>query len=297
MSGSIRILLIQSNPEYAAFLKDRLLRESQPAFHLKTAFTFQEAQEKLLLNDADIILLELSLPDSQGLETFERIQTLAPSVPIVLLISMKDEMLALRAVQRGAQDYLFKAEDESKLLPRVIRCAVERQRVKTELITMSFLDDLTGLYNRRGFCVLAEQQFKLAKRMKKGFILFLADLDDFKQINDMFGHIQGDAALRQTASMLRRTFRQSDILSRLGGDEFAMIAIEAVPESGNVIRARLENVFDDFYLGKAQGYKLGLSLGWAYFDPEKPASFEQLFESADALLYQNKRVRSRRSIS
>jgi two-component system cell cycle response regulator len=290
----IRILLVQTNPDYAAFVKDKLSRESQNTFHVKTAASLQEAQERLLLNDIDLVLLELFLPDSQGLETYERIQLQAVAIPVIILSSMKDELTALRAVQRGAQDYLLKAEDEGKLLPRAIRCAVERQRVKAELMTMSFMDDLTGLYNRRGFCVLSEQHLKLARRNKKGFLLFLADLDGFKQINDYYGHAQGDAGLRQTAALLRRTFRQSDILARIGGDEFAMIAIDASPESAVLIQNRLETTFDEFHFGKSQGYKLSLSAGVAHFNYENPVSFEQLFETADALLYQNKRARTRR---
>lgn len=292
-----RILLVQENPEYAAFVKNRLNQETQAVFHVKSASTLQEALEQLLSNDIDIILAELSLPDSKGLEIFEKIQSQAPSVPIVILAALADEMNALRAVQKGAQDYVLKIEDEGKLLPRVIRLAIERHRVKTELINMSFADDLTGLYNRRGFSVLAEQQLKCARRSKKGFYLFLMDLDGFKQINDTFGHAQGDSALRHTAALLRKTFRQSDVIARIGGDEFAVLAIESSVDSASIIQQRFETMFEESAAGKSQSYKLSLSSGAAYFDPNDPVSFERLFEIADGFLYQQKRSRTSRRLT
>lgn len=288
-----RVLLVQENPEYALFVKNRLAQEIQTAYQVKTADTLQGALEQLLASDIDIILVELSLPDAQGIEIFEKIQSQSPAVPVVILATLSDEMSALRAVQKGAQDYVLKIEDEGRLLPRVIRCAIERHRVKTELINMSFADDLTGLYNRRGFSMLAEQQLKCARRSKKGFYLFLMDLDGFKQINDTFGHAQGDIALRHTSALLRKTFRQSDVIARIGGDEFAVLAIESNADSAAIIQQRLETIFDEGVAGKLPAYKLSLSSGAAYFDPAQPVSFEQLFEVADGFLYQQKRSRSR----
>ncbi len=290
----IRVLLIQENPDYAAFLKDLLAKEPNTTFHLKSVATLQQALERLSPKDIDIVLLELSLPDSSGLKSFEAIQTQSPATPVIILTNLTEELTALRAVQKGAQDYLLKAEDEGKLLPRIIRCAIERNRVKNELLNLSFADDLTGLYNRRGFMVLVEQQMKFAKRSKKGFFLILFDLDDFKQINDLYGHIQGDAALTQTAGIFRKCFRQSDIVSRIGGDEFAVLAIEADPVSLAIIYERLDNAFEQFNLEKNRPYKVNFSAGSAYYDPEKPVSFEQLFDTADAVLYQQKRFKSSR---
>ena len=290
----VRILLVQDNLEYAAFLKQRFSQESGTQFHIKSVTTLHEAVERLSTKDIDVILLELSLPDSKGIKTFEKIQAQAPSIPVIILTYLQEELTALRAVQKGAQDYLLKAEDESRLLPRVIRCAIERNRVKNELLNLSFSDDLTGLYNRRGFMVLAEQQFKFARRSKKGFFLILIDLDDFKPINDLYGHAQGDAALTYTAGILRKCFRQSDVLSRLGGDEFAILAIEANPDSMPTLYQRLDRAFEHFNLEKNQPYKLSLSAGSAYYDSEKNVSFEQLFETADAMLYQQKRLKSRK---
>jgi diguanylate cyclase (GGDEF)-like protein len=87
-------------------------------------------------------------------------------------------------------------------------------------------DELTGLYNRRGFFVSAQQQLKLANRYNKGIFIFSADLDDLKIINDNFGHKTGDSALVETANILKKTFRESDIIARIGGDEFVILGME-----------------------------------------------------------------------
>ncbi len=291
-TSTIQIFLVQENAEYPALLQRQLETEKSFSFQLQNKKTLQAAQEYLSTGQPDIIFLELSLPDSRGVETFEKIQQAAPQVPIVILASLEDELQALRAVEKGAHDYLLKNQEEGALLLRVLRCTLERHRVRQELLNLSVTDELTGLYNRRGFSVLAEQQIKLARRSKQGFLLMVMDLDQFKQVNDLHGHLEGDAALHQTGELLRKTFRESDVIARMGGDEFSVLAIDAKPETIETIYRRLEEVFDQCNLAKKRPYKLALSAGAAYFNPETPLSFEQLFETADHKLYEHKRSKS-----
>ena len=292
MSNQItRILLVQDNPEYVTFLKERLNKELNAIYEIRSASTLKGALDFLATGKVDIILLELSLPDSRGLETFEKIQSIASSIPIVILTSLDDEIVALHAVQKGAQDYLLKGEVEGKLLPRVIRYAIERHRLKAELINLSFADDLTGLHNRRGFFVFTDQQIKLARRAKRGFLMILADLDGLKQINDTYGHPQGDIAIGKAAELIRNTFRKSDIVARIGGDEFAILAIEAGRESLETITRRLEANFESYNARKTHEYKLSISVGAVYFDPDKPVLVEQMVLAADEALYGNKKSR------
>ncbi len=286
-----RILLVQDNPDYVTFLKDRLNKELNAIYEIRSASTLKGAVDFLATGKVDIILLELSLPDSRGLDTFDRIQAVGSTTPIVVLTSLDDEIVALHAVQKGAQDYLLKGEVEGKLLPRVIRYAIERHRLRAELINLSFADDLTNLHNRRGFFVFSDQQIKMARRSKRGFLMILADVDGLKQINDTYGHPQGDIALTKAAELIRKTFRKSDILARIGGDEFAILAIEAGRESLETITRRLETNFDAYNAEKNHEYKLSLSVGAVYFDPEKPLLVEQLVMAADEVLYSNKKNR------
>ncbi len=135
--------------------------------------------------------MDLDLPDSEDLGTFERAYAFAPDVPIVVLTGMEDEEMALDMVKSGAQDYLVKGEVGPDLLLRSIRYAVERHHLTSALRSLSLIDDLTGLYNRRGFSDLGEQHLKLARRTARAVLLVYVDVDDLKTINDTLGPSKG----------------------------------------------------------------------------------------------------------
>src|SRR5260370_1951340 len=111
--------------------------------------------------------------------------------------------------------------------------------LQAELGSLALADEFTGLYNRRGFMAVAERQLKLGRRSGRGMLLFMMDIDGMKQINDSFGHFEGDCALKRMSDVLEETFRDSDVVARLGGDEFAVLAIEADGHSESTIKARL----------------------------------------------------------
>src|SRR5215471_9810632 len=125
------------------------------------------------------------------------------------------------------------------LLRRALLCATKQYMLQTELSNLALKDELTGLYNRRGFLALADRQLKLARRSGRSLLLFFIDVDGLKEINDVFGHAEGDAALKCAAEALETTFRDSDVIARFGGDEFAVLAIEASDQNEATIRERL----------------------------------------------------------
>lgn len=153
---------------------------------------------------------------------------------------------------------------------------------------LSLTDELTGLYNRRGFVTLAQQQLKLANRTKRGMLVLFADLDKMKWINDAFGHREGDLALIETAGILKDSFRDSDIIARISGDEFAVVAMEATPDHAALLESRLGQKVDEHNAKGKRDYNLSISVGIAYYDPEKPCSIDELLNEADVLMYQNK---------
>ena len=169
------------------------------------------------------------------------------------------------------------------------RDVTERKRLEEQLRSMSVMDELTSLYNRRGFLTLSEKQFELAKRSRKGMLLFFADLDDLKWINDTLGHQQGDRALVNTARILKATFRQSDIIGRMGGDEFAVLVINATLKTGKMLTTRLRNEIDALNRAGSDSYNLSLSVGVAHYDPRRPSSLEEMLTTADTLMYEEKR--------
>ena len=270
-------------------LRETLVEEGEAPYEFRLAANFVEAQQCLLTGTFDLMLCDLTLPGLAGLATFRRLHEFMPDVPIIVLSALRDEALAVQAVQEGAQDYLVKGVD-LRLLPRAMRYAVERHRLQQSLRNLSLTDELTGLYNRRGFFTLAERQLKFAARAEQGMLLLFADLDGMKGINDTFGHHIGDQALRRTAELLKATLRESDLIARLGGDEFVILAMESRPDGGDSLKQRLRDGIAISNAGGDTPFQLSLSLGIIRFDPQYPRPLHEMLASADGLMYQEKRA-------
>ena len=173
----------------------------------------------------------------------------------------------------------------------IARDVTARKRQEAALRTLTLIDELTGLYNRRGFLMLAERHLKLAVRKKQSVFLLFCDVDELKQINDTFGHREGDRALIDAGGLLRRTFRSADIIARLGGDEFTVFPLEASDESGDLLRERLEENLRAHHAEHQRPYRLSMSVGVARFEPGSPWTMDRLLEEADRRLYRDKRSR------
>lgn len=289
---SIKILLVEDNHEYAWMLRLILSQVSPNHYDITHVERLADAIENLRKDSYDVILLDLTLPDSRGFITFSQIYEHAAHIPIVLMTAMNDKDLALRAVRAGAQDYLVKGEMDVNRLVLAMQYAVERHQMVENLRRLSLLDELTGLLNRRGFLALAEQQLKIARRANRPLMMFYADLDGLKSINDQFGHAEGDRALKRVASVLRETFRSSDLIARLGGDEFTVLAIDAPVDHQPGITSRLKENIERNNLQNSGG-QLSLSVGIAIFDPSQPnADLVQLLAQADEQLYTQKNLKN-----
>jgi diguanylate cyclase (GGDEF)-like protein len=163
-----------------------------------------------------------------------------------------------------------------------------REKLEEELISLSITDPLTGLHNRRGFITLAGQQLKLSDRNKRGVQLYFADMDGLKWINDTLGHEEGDKALIEAATVFKETFRISDIIARLGGDEYAALAVDIAEANSEIFAARLQSLIDTRNNQKSRRYRLSISVGCSYYDPENPCSLDELMARADQLMYEQK---------
>lgn len=166
----------------------------------------------------------------------------------------------------------------------------ERKNYEAKLHHMSITDDLTGLFNRRGFMVMADRQLKLACRQKENIFLLYADFDNMKWINDTFGHQMGDNALIETATILKRTFRQADLIGRVGGDEF--IALITDHENNNPLEqvmARFEKKIANANSLENRKFKIMLSTGTVQYDHNSACSIDDLMIKADQLMYEDKR--------
>ncbi len=172
----------------------------------------------------------------------------------------------------------------------VARDATKRKEEEEKIRLMAICDTLTGLYNRGGFTALAQEQIKEAARKRKKLLLFFIDLDGLKDINDTWGHEEGDRAIKKTAAILRATFRSTDIIGRLGGDEFAALVLDS-PELPEVILKRLEEKADDGNMSSRLPYRLSMSTGVAGYDPLQPCSIDELMSQADQRMYIRKKER------
>jgi two-component system, cell cycle response regulator len=286
------LLVVEDNP-LDAHLVRAMLQVCGIGGESVLAGTLSETRACLQQQRFDLILLDLSLPDTTGLDTLRQVRALTPETPIVVLTGRDDQETALQAVREGAQDYLNKEGLDGDVLARAIRYAIERQRLLSEIRAMSLRDELTGLYNRRGFFALAEQQLRVAARTGCCFALFFVDLDGMKQINDVLGHAEGDHAIREASSLLTAAFRASDIVARIGGDEFVVLAAEVQEEGTDVILRRLAERLAGVNAGAGRRYALSVSVGAVVHDPSRPISVDELLSRADSAMYAQKRGKSR----
>jgi diguanylate cyclase (GGDEF)-like protein len=284
----VRVLLIEDNPGDARLIKEALAESSATRFQVEVVQTLADGLVRLAEEDIDAALIDLSLPDSVGLETFHRARAGAEGIPIIVLTGLDDDTVASAAVNAGAQDFISKNRVQPDSLARAIRYAIERQRMLQQVRQMAVLDELTGLNNRRGFVLVCQHLWQLANRNGKRLALLFLDLDGLKQINDGYGHAQGDRALVDMADVLRHTFRKADVLGRLGGDEFVVLLAEAGSEGAVRALERLRANVDAFNQEAARPYRLSVSVGLSWYDPAVPAPVDALIEQADRAMYVEK---------
>ncbi len=161
----------------------------------------------------------------------------------------------------------------------------EQELAASQLAT---LDDLTMISNRRGFAMLAEKTLQMSARNGLPASLIAIDLDKFKQINDQFGHAEGDKALIAFTDILKNTFRESDLYARMGGDEFSVLLTNTTEEQALDSMMRLRNQVNDFNEKSGLQYQLEFSAGICPVDFRKKLDLNSLLEESDLLMYKNK---------
>lgn len=171
----------------------------------------------------------------------------------------------------------------------VIEDITDRKRMEEEIKALAITDQLTGLYNRRGFITLSEQQLKVAERAGSRLLLLFADLDGMKWINDNLGHLRGDDALIGTAKILKKVFREADIIARVGGDEFAVLALGTSREYPDLLKDRMQQQIDLYNRSHNGDYHLSLSIGIVESDPGNVFFIDELMSCADERMYENKK--------
>ncbi len=226
-----KVLLVEDDELDAKLVKYRLDEDAEHEFLLETVGTLESACGRISQGDIDVILADLSLPDSNNRET--TLQTLtekASGVPIIVLTGYRDTSFELDSVRKGIQDYVIKDQVTRHLLVQVILHAIERQRLKQEnknlldqFERLTLLDPITELLNRRGLQKIFSREIAWLKKNNTTLPAILLDLDDFKRVNDTFGYVVGDEVLKHVAAELLNTLRATDYVFRIGGDEFVIL--------------------------------------------------------------------------
>jgi two-component system cell cycle response regulator len=241
----------------------------------------------------DVLLLESTLTPHFVSRMTTQVRNKLPNLPILLLPDIHGAVEQLEGLSEvgGRPSRVSAAAGNNPTaadtIARTLRYTHDRLGLQRTLLQMALRDDLTGLHNRRGFMALATRNLRWARDAKQNMLMFFADLDGLKSINDQYGHGEGDRAISRAAACIERTFRKFDVTGRLSGDEFVALIQEEPGRGAEAICQRLRLNLADCS-GAENRYKLSLSVGVAHFDPDKPSTLQDLMRQADIALYERK---------
>ena len=274
------ILIIDDDAVILKFMKIVLEMEG---YECETAISSQAALERVQRTPFDIMITDIVMPGMNGLELTGKAKGIRPNMSVIITTGFVDNFSYDKAIEAGASDFIKKPFTEKELIARI-----KHVKMQQEIRNLTLRDELTGIYNRRGFFALVEYQFNLAKRSKTGMFMLYADLDNLKIINDTLGHQEGDRALTMAADILRKNFRQSDIIARIGGDEFVVFPVGTSADCVDKILERLQKALEAYNAENNRGYSLSISAGISFYDPERPCTIDDLLAAADRSMYERK---------
>ncbi|MBN1216112.1 MAG: EAL domain-containing protein [Candidatus Lokiarchaeota archaeon] len=298
----INILIIEDNPGDVKIIEKILSEIETTIYNLVCKVNLSDGIKYALIKKPDIILLDLMLSDSHGLETLKIIREKVSRIPIVVLTGIDDEEIGVQAVKFGAQDYLVKNYIQSRIFSRVILYAIERSKAEEEIKFLAYYDYLTKLPNRRYFLERFNATIASAGRYNRISAILFLDIDDFKLINDSLGHKIGDLLLIDISKRLKKCIRKSnfnysnkkietfiDVVARLGGDEFVISLIEiSNPEDSSKIAKRIVHELSHPYYVEDHEIYITASIGIALY-PSDGENTETLLKHADIAMYQAKK--------
>jgi two-component system, cell cycle response regulator len=275
------IIVVDDDVALLNMLKNSLSLEG---YRCETALSAASALELINKTPFDIMISDIVMSDMNGLELTKKAKELRPDMAVIITTGYIEDFSFDDAIEAGATDFIKKPFTLKELIARIKQTNLQR-----EIRSLLLRDELTGIYNRRGFLTLAEHLLKIAKRQKKGMFMLYTDLDDLKQINDTLGHQEGDKALIDVANILKENYRESDIIARIGGDEFVVIPIAFEGDRVDIVLNRLQKALEIHNSTSNRKYKLSLSSGIAFYDPKYPCSIDELLAQADKSMYEHKK--------
>lgn len=273
--GKIKILLIEDNPGDVRLIQEALNEAPDGPMVLRHADRLSSGLDMLTMAGIDVVLLDLGLPDGNGLDTVHRVRAQAPRVPIVVLTMAHDMTTAVRAMQAGAQDYLFKDEFHGEALARALRYAVERHRLQEELRTLTLIDALTGQYNRRGFIAVGDYVLRRAAQLGESVLLALAEVANVDTIVADVGITEGKSRLAHVAKALQAALAPMDVLAHISDFRFAVLVPGCRPGADtDAAIARWHGAVRDGFL---------LRVCVQHFGAERPRGLAELLSATEEL--------------
>ncbi len=291
--GAPRVLLVEDSPVQARVVTAQLEQGWGTTDATEVARSLTQAIDALQHDTFNCVLLDLGLPDADGLEAVKRVRSAAPGVAIVVLSGQEDETLALMAVREGAQDYLVKGRVDHDQIVRAISYAIERKQQEAVLVHQALYDGLTGLANRAQLLSRIDIAVSRTQRHDEHSAVIFLDLDGFKPVNDRYGHAVGDRVLVEVAQRLAAiAARRTDLVARLGGDEFVMLCEDTTHAQAALIVSRIRSeLTKPIEIGAGPPIIVGMSVGVAIADSSGTAP-NDLLRDADSAMYADKTSRN-----
>jgi diguanylate cyclase (GGDEF)-like protein len=284
-SPALGVLIVSGDATIAGSLE--YLLSLARGTRVQRATTIASACVTLSKQCIDAVLVDLAMIDGTELAELTRLGRSGP--PTVLGLLRQDCALrTTEALQAGAQECLVFSDLTTDRLMRSLRQGIERQRVQQRLTDLALRDELTGLYNRRGFFAIGEHLRRECLRNARNLAVARVDVDGLKAINESLGRAAGDQAIAATASILRCTFRESDVVARLDGDDFVAIALDVDRAAAARVLARLDEALVQHNLLTGTPYRLSFSAGASVLAPPDRPTLNDLLATADHALYANK---------
>jgi len=280
----LTILVIEDHPDQRELLAIVLQREG---YRVVTAANGLEALEKLEVENVQIALSDIMMPKMDGFELIKRIRTnpALKSIYLILITARIQEGDRVRGLDLGADDYITKPFSFSELLARV-RVGSRVVHYQQHLEYQTQVDSLTGLFNRRAFEKKIQEEFERSKRYHNPLSLLILDIDNFKTINDTYGHHGGDAALVKISETFREKTRQSDFPSRYGGEEFVLILPETDQENALLVATKIQDAIRSCAFGTtARPFRITVSIGVSSTSSRFYSEWREMLDDADRALY------------
>ena len=295
MSAAIKILNVEDDDDDAELLAFALAGAPDREYKIHRARSLGEMHKALTFFRPDLVLLDLYLPDSHGLDTVRKALIASHDAPVLVLTGKTDAEVGFKAVEAGAQDFLPKPEIVTPILKRAIDFAIQRKGAVRAAELRAATDALTGLSNRAHFIRSLDTATAHADRHCHGFALAFIDLDGFKGINDSKGHAAGDEVLISVAMRMKAAARSNDHLCRLGGDEFVILLDGIVAEDqGQTAAARYAAAIEaPITLNNGDVVQVSASMGLALC-PADGKTGSALVEAADRRMYEAKAGRKQK---